>query len=342
MKKILFLVPRYAPAVGGVEKHTAHLAQELIHRGFSITVLTTSHQPGLKPSEIIAGVKVIRLPFQHFNHKLQTWQWIWQHRQLFVDADIVHIHDVFWWYYPLRIYYFNKKVFTTFHGYEGPGLPRWQAVWHRRLVEKLSYRTIAVGEFIKKWYGQNPDLIIYGAADQQGVSDKTTAKKNSAVFLGRLEEDTGIMMYLEALQRIQPKINLDVYGEGSFLNRAKKFVQRRKLDVKFYLWQTRVDQLYNSHEYAFVSRYLAILEAMQSKRLVLVVYNNQIKKDYLTMHPASKWMVIAGSAQELAEKLQKLSEAQKNNMIKQAYDWAEQQTWPKLADEYLKLWGVNN
>jgi len=71
---------------------------------------------------------------------------------LIQEADIVHCHDVFFWYLPFRFLYPKKKVFTTFHGWEGIFPPKWQAKVIRNISEKLSFGNICVGDFIRKWY----------------------------------------------------------------------------------------------------------------------------------------------------------------------------------------------
>jgi hypothetical protein len=96
--------------------------------------------------------------------------------------------------------------------------------------------------------------------------------------------------------------------------------------------------LYRGVTYAFCSGYLAIIEAMQMEALVVAVYTNELKKDYLSTHPQADNMVIAGNFVELAEKLKELSCERRKNMINESSSWAKAQTWGKLADTYLDLW----
>jgi len=37
-----------------------------------------------------------------------------KNRQLLQNADIIHCHDVFYWYLPFRFLYPHKPVFTPF------------------------------------------------------------------------------------------------------------------------------------------------------------------------------------------------------------------------------------
>ena len=132
-------------------------------------------------------------------------------------------------------------------------------------------------------------------------------------FIGRLEEDTGLPIYLKAAEKL--KI--------IFLSSVK--------DVRPYIDRSR---------FIFTSGYLSILEAMARKRLVFAVYDNPLKEDYLKMSPMADKMIIVGSADELLEKVKEhLQQPQKEKeLIEKAYQWAKKQTWEKVADLYEKLW----
>jgi len=338
MKTVVFLSPKYFPATGGVEKHVAGLSQELLKKGFKVIVLTVQHQLDLPLSEDIDGVWVERIPFTKIDQKLATWRWIWSKRDILKKADIIHAHDVFWWYLPLRFWFFKKPIFTTFHGYEGGESPRWQAVVHRRVVEKLSKKTLAVGDFIKKWYGQKSDEVTYGAADGEKPSPSTARKSDQAVFIGRLEWDTGIREYLEVIKNLGQALKLDIYGEGKLKMSLLELVEDNHWPVKFCGLTKNSIKTFNQAKIAFAAQYLTILEAMLAKCLVVAIYTSPMKNDYLSFHPAAEFMLIAGSGREAAGKFLILSERKKEEMIINAYNWAKEQTWEKLAKQYLSLW----
>lgn len=318
----------YWPHVGGVEKHVEGLAAELIGRGYEVTLITEQYEKSLPVDAVRNGVRILRIPYSILKSKRKLWQWIIYQKQFFAEADLIHAHDVFWWYAPLRFLMPTKKIFTTFHGYEGSNQPTWKAVLHRKAVELLSAGTICIGGFMRKWYLAFPNKILYGAANIKPTAPSTNRK---AVFLGRLDEDTGILMYTTALQLIKPTIKLDVFGDGQ----QKKAIDKK---VRVRDWIKVSSKTFAPYRYAFVSRYLAILEAMQAKRLVVAVYNNRIKKDYLYSHPRADSMIIAGSAQELAEKMNALDKETEKSLMQSAYAWAKHQTWDMLAMEYLDLW----
>ena len=128
------------------------------------------------------------------------------------------------------------------------------------------------------------------------------AQRKTAIFIGRPGADTGLDVYR------QIPVKLDVYTN---VPNASRFIPK--------------------YDFAFVSRYLAILEALAAGVPVLAHYNNAIKYDYLAMAPFAKFIHI----------FQYPKKADLNfdpELIKQGQKWAKSQTWDKLAGIYEKLW----
>lgn len=148
--KILFLTQHKRPHVGGVEKHVYEISKRLKVKGES--VITISEED-------------IKYPHIKFLGLLNIWLWLFKNRKLIETSDVIHCHDVFIWYFPFRFLYPGKKVFTTFHGWEGTWAIPLKNILMKRLASKLSYKTIAVGKYIEKYYGIKTDKIIYGAQD---------------------------------------------------------------------------------------------------------------------------------------------------------------------------------
>ena len=119
----------------------------LVKKGHDLTVVTKSH--GEK--SLYRGIKIKRIEKTPDNwfEKFYVWIWFWKNKQLIKNADIVHAHDVFYWYLPFRFMFPRKKVFITFHGYESYPV-RKRAIIVRRISELLSNGNICVGDFIKK------------------------------------------------------------------------------------------------------------------------------------------------------------------------------------------------
>ncbi len=344
---ILFFTRLYYPHIGGVETHVQKIGQELKKLGHQVIIVTEQYDKSLKTEELIQGIKVYRIPVWNKSEKSKKWTiWycLWRHRQLIKTADIVHIHDVFFWYLPFRFLYPFKKIFITFHGYEGSSLPKLSAIIHRKIAEILSANCICVGEFMKKWYYAQPKLITYGAAN---IKFDSLPQKLTAIFIGRLDQDTGIMVYLKALRLLRQKsipLSLTVYGHGRYYAKAKDFCHKYHLPVEFKGFTNQAALKIKDFRFAFVSRYLSILEAMQAGRIVFAQYNNPIKQDYLACHPQAKNMIIFHSPLELAQAITAILKdpRQEIKMIKLAYQWASRQTWQKLTQHYLQLWQQKN
>jgi glycosyltransferase involved in cell wall biosynthesis len=228
-----------------------------------------------------------------------------------------------------------KKVFTTFHGYESYPIKS-SAIRVRKLSEILSNGNICIGDFITKWYGTHPTYISYGAT--QIVKKPSVNDSKTALFYGRLDDQTGIETYIEGFKKIKKSIKdfeLLVIGNGVYEEDVQKITKR--IDFK-----ENLSQEINSHNILFVSRYLSILEALAAQRLVIAVYDNPVKRDYLQMAPFAKFIEICETSDEVAEKViyYLKNPDEKNRKIELGYQWATQQTWENLTSLYLKLWNT--
>lgn len=128
------------------------------------------------------------------------------------------------------------------------------------------------------------------------------AQFKKAIFIGRTDPDTGLDSYR------QIPVKLDIYTN---VPNAARFIPK--------------------YDFAFVSRYLAILEAMAAGVPVLAHYNNAIKYDYLALAPFIKFIHIFKEPEDANLKFDR-------RLVKQGQVWAKQQTWEKLANVYEKLW----
>ncbi len=338
MRKVVMLARLYWPHVGGVENHVLGLCSRLKKRGIAITLITEQYSKELKLKEYHEGVKILRVPYSNIGSKLKTWRWMCQHRKEFESAELVHAHDVGWWYVPIKWIHRSTPFYITFHGYEPRGLPRFGAILSRKIVELSTNGSIVVGEFIKKWYWAKPTYITYGAQD---LKSAPLPQKQSAVFVGRIEADTGIFTYLRALRYLHPELTLDVYGEGKDLNKAQTYVKKYGLPVAFHGLTLKPSEVIRKSRFVFTSQYLTILAAMQTKRLVIATYSSSLKRDYLECHPMKNSMIIAEKASDLVEKMNELHEEDETEKIEKAYEWAMKQTWMALEDKYLTLWQIN-
>lgn len=321
---IVFLSKFFYPHIGGVEKHVEKVSRELIKKGHQVTVLTLKHNKNLPDKTIYQGIKIIRLPYS--TSKWGIWKNLWPHRQLIKTSDIIHCHDVFFWYLPFRFIYPFKPVFTTFHGWEGKFPIPFKNIVLRKIWEKLSSGNICVGDYLKTWYHTKPDFVTYGGVDLDQKQPIPAA--NRCLFIGRLDEDLGMKEYLKALKILKQKYHLSLtfVGDGPFRRQAEKLgrVTGMVKNLEAYLNQSPV---------VFASSYLTIWQALAAGCQVYALYHNPLKKDYLEKFPLARYINISGSADELVAGF-KLGTKQPDS-LRQALG---QYSWEKVANQYLKLW----
>ncbi len=342
MKKILFLTRLFYPHIGGVEKHVREVGKRLLEKGYSVSIITEEKDGKITSKD---GLKIYHIPISANKNlkKFQIWLWLFKNRRLIEEADIVHAHDVAFWYFPFRFLYPRKRFFITFHGYEQYPISK-KAILIRKISEKLAGGNICIGHYIPKWYGTKPSYMTYGATNIS--SDLPLANNNLAVFIGRLDKGTTIMAYLEALKRLKQKgaiISLTVCADGPFRKTAEDYVKKQGLKVKVLGFVSDPEKYLTKAHFAFVSSYLAILEAMAAKKSVFAVYNNPLQEDYLRLTPFSQWMIIEEDSKKLADKIE---QSLYNPMIEKknintGFNWVKEQTWEKMTDLYLKLWDLS-
>lgn len=327
--KILFLSRRFYPDIGGVEKHVLEVGRVLIKQGHKVLVATQS----TGKVNNYQGIGIIRIPKtpKSYSEKVHVWRWFWGNRNLIKEADIVHAHDVYWWYWPFRFIFLSKKSFVTFHGYETYPIKK-PAIVVRKISYYLASGNISVGKFINKWYGTKANYITYGAVNPQSIMNQRIVK-NSAIFIGRLDSDTGLLEYLEAKKVVsekKEKFKVTFIGDGELAYKIP--ANNRKGFARNYL------SLLKSSEIVFSSSYLMILEALSLRKPVFSIYTNDLKHDYLVDAPFRDFIYISNSSNQLAEQVLSYLSNPDNQKIRKGYDWARSQTWDELVKKYYKLW----
>lgn len=339
-KQVLFLARLYYPHIGGVERHIAEISKILTKKNYEVTVVCERHDKTLKEIDRLESVKILRIPIgeSERHKKFFIWKWILKNRKLIKNFDIIHIHDVFYWIFPILFILDRKKIFITFHGYESFPIRLSEKI-QKKIAARYCSGSIAVGEFINKWYKITSNAVIYGGVNRV-INAKLASKKNRRIlFYGRLDRQTGIRIYEKAYNLLQKKgkdLSFAVIGEGDYrLESSNTDVSPFKSDLR--------KEVINSR-FIFVSRYLSMLEAMAHKRLVIAVYDDEIKRDYLVRSPFRKYVDICSTPQ----KVQKLIDYYLDNprketkRIEEAYKWVLDQNWNSVVSVYEKIWKCNS
>lgn len=339
--KVLFLTPSFLPRVGGVERHVAAVTRELTKKGYQVSIITSSPE---KPAGWDLAQVICMPSFTGPLRLAKIWGWLWRHRQLWQQADLVHGHDFpsYYWAWPLRVLA-PKPFYLTFHGWEGIVPPKRTTIFLRRWAERGARGTIAVGHFIAKWYGQRPNFVTYGGVDM--LDHMAPQKKNpkSAVFIGQLREDTGVREYLAAYKKLwsDKKLDtLDIFGDGPLRGDLEASARQDKLPVTFHGVKSEPIKLFGQGRYAFVSGYLGMLEAMAAGSIVIANYTNALKEDYLKLSPFHTLIKEADSPAALATAIVSLQKqpALVTAMAAAGQEFAAKQTWQRVAETYEQLW----
>lgn len=271
--KIIFLTHYYHPHIGGVETHSSNVAKELIKKGHSVTVLTENHTGALKKWEMIDGVKVIRFRYPHVKWLglLTVWFNLWKLRKVIENSDIVHVHDVFVWYKPFVFLFKDKPVFTTFHGWEGIWPIPQKNIKLKKLAEKYSKGTIAVGRYIGKYYGIKATKVIYGSTNYQKDSVTKNKIKDSVLYVGRLQKDTGLPLFLKSLDENKFKV-VKFVGDGEMWKECDKYGT--------VLGFRDATPFIAEAEYLVPGGYLTYIQGISQGCKILVYPDNPLKVDY--------------------------------------------------------------
>lgn len=329
---IVHICPSFFPHGGGVETHVAEVSKELCHRGFEVTIITKSHENHLPEIDSLADISIWRLPTN--SAKKTTWFWMWQHRSLVVQADVIQVHDVWWWLIPVLPFVW-RKLHITFHGWETEWPIRWQAKLHRLIASWTARTTLHVGAWIQEFYWDKPTAITYGGT-LLTPAIKQAIKPDQFVFVGRLAEDTGVKQvcqFIAALKKMKPTTTITWVGDGPLRSDCQNYGQ-------VVGWVTEPQKYTASAQVVIASSYLSILDAQSQGKLVVALFDNPLKERYLETYPGVKWMLMGNQPEELAFELYQLL-ADKTKLTKYLQGMAtfvHAQTWAKVTDVYEQLW----
>lgn len=351
-QNILFIAPNYYPHIGGVEKHIRELAKCLTNDGHRVTIIVEKFDKNYINFEIQDNIRIYRIA--KINKKcLKQLYYLYEFFKkikLFTNATIIHFHDYLTLYnWRFIVYIFlrmmNKKIYITFHGWEGHFPPEKEVIKKRKQCEKIANGNICIGHYIEKWYGTKADIISYGGTHQVDEKASQNDEGNDIVFIGRLDSDTGILNYLKAWKEINcvyPEKRMIICGDGPLKSDLIKFVKMNKLTNVFFKGFVSNPEIFIQDAIiVLTSGYLGILEALAYKKAVIATYDNELKKDYLEMIPESSNMLwIAGNVNEIVLSIKEILKLDNNvrNKILNGYKFSLENNWDKVKNDYYELW----
>lgn len=345
--RIVFLVHRYWPLVGGVEKYIHELAKALLAMGHEVEVVAGAVKEGLQPREDHDGVRIHRFPA--LRSPARSRWWFIRNLSIFRQADVIHVsntHMLEYLWRMLGMLVDRRKVFLTRHGmsYVYP-VPESEKRRARRSLS-LARGVVHDGEFIGKWLGVEPDLC-----PNQGLSPVADdiefvpePPPDSATFIGRLEPDSGIGIYMDGMQTLCRGLgrtfSLHVYGDGSLSTELRRRAVDQNLPIHFHGRTPNAQRHIGDSCFAFIDGRMAIQEAMARRRLVFAAYIDPLKRDYVGTEPFSPYLVAVGSGAELAQQVCHYIDrpGERRTLVDAAFDHACRLSWHRTADAYFQLW----
>jgi len=251
--KVLFIVSRFWPFVGGLEKHVLECAKGLVKAGHKVTVLTTdSLTPNVPKQEIYEGIEIIRKHslFNIPGTRLPIAPGLYF--QLFAGYDVIEtfgciplISDVMFWIAKMKGY---NAVYSHLFDPIGPEL------LFKTKVYKL-YKHLLFNRCIKKDdaittltqdYAEN-SMFIGGYKDvtilPSGVDPMFKVKpwkfqgsktQKIILFVGRLDKYKGVTYLIDLMKYIKtPDIQLYICGKGDESKSLKEQAKEND-NIKFF------------------------------------------------------------------------------------------------------------
>ncbi|MBU3698565.1 MAG: glycosyltransferase family 4 protein [Candidatus Kapabacteria bacterium] len=235
---------RTHPQAGGAETHLHEIFSRLVRRGHEVT-LVVCHYPGAKRTEMLDGMKVVRIGSRNtFNFAALIW-WLRQRQRGSYDVVIDDINKI-----PLMLplvssipvigiihHLFGKSIFAE----AGPiaGGYVWLA---ERLIPTVYRRTTMMvvsestkGECIAEGLPALNLRVIPNGIDSESFP-MTVSEKSSIpmiAYFGRLKRYKSVDHVIRALKIVRtsiPDAHLNIIGRGDDESRLRETVTALRLD----------------------------------------------------------------------------------------------------------------
>jgi len=342
--RVLMVAERYRPAIGGVEKHIEHVVDILNSRGLHVTILAGASSPLLPCIESSEQCMILRVPQGWGKNPFLFCLWTLYNRRAMSNFDLFHFHDTLVLMscgIPLMLLQPRTPRFATFHGYEQDPVPMvWQVA--RRIASRLVRGSICVGSFIRKAYGIHCDLDSIGAVERPGP---VVGGGKGAIFVGRLEEDTGILKYVDALRIVRDRYLIDlpltVCGSGSLDERVREAAFTARLAAELLGPISSPMTVLAKGQVCLAAGYLSMLEAMSTGLPVIGIAKSPLRMAYLkSMRGAGAPISIQTTTDGVAREIARIigDDRLRASLANRGRAFAAKMTWERMTDLYIQLW----
>jgi glycosyltransferase involved in cell wall biosynthesis/protein involved in polysaccharide export with SLBB domain len=230
---ILLIAHKFLPFIGGIEMHTFEVGRRMAARGHNVRVLTGDPTGALPREEIVAGMRVTRVPVYPKSSDAFFAPELY-HEVLQADTDIIHVQGFHTFVPPIaQLAAIRKKApfVMTFHS--GGHSSNWRNLIRgaqREVLRPLIKRAdklIGVSEFEADLFSRTlriprekftvvPNGAEIEPGDEMPVLDPASPL---IVTIGRLERYKGhhrVVRAFAELLKTRPAARLRVLGEGPY------------------------------------------------------------------------------------------------------------------------------
>jgi glycogen synthase len=236
--KILYMVERFWPYIGGVEVASARVLPDLVRRGHEIVVVTSRDDPGLPEREEFQGITIHRLPLMQPLQARDPEMLVSVKKQLLalqqeVSPDVLHVL-----FTGATIYFLGSRrqqdapTLVSFHG-------SWPGKADGFLAQALSsaaWVTACSQSALNDLHRMEPSVRHRSSAIFNGMDPPVLAPTPLCadppvlVCAGRLVYEKGFDVALEALvevARVHPATKLLIAGDGT----ERQALERQATDL---------------------------------------------------------------------------------------------------------------
>jgi len=302
-KKVLILSYEFPPLGGGGAKVVAGLTNEMMKSGYTFDIVTMGYR-GLPRKEVQENITIYRVPCIRINQSMCYFPEMIPYlimafplvlRLVKKNTYILnHTHFIF----PDGVLSCLIKLFTklpfvvTAHGSDVPGynpdrfkllhvllLPFWKFI--TSLADKIICPSATIEKLIHK---NNPKVTTQVIPNGIDVSrfNPNRIKKTKALSVSRLFERKGIQYFLQAHHELKPACEVNVVGDGMYLETLKKLVAEKQIQANILGFidnkSTRLKELFETSSiFVFPSEAenfpICLLEAMVAGLAIITTKN---------------------------------------------------------------------
>jgi len=247
--KIVYVTPKYYPAIGGVEYVVKSVAERLTKIGHEITVLTGEPNTTKPEEEFINGVRVVRWPtwspgdayhIPRLRDELEKFL-----KELSRNVDIAHVHSIHSMFsiYSLSILKngVDKVVITPYyHGTGHTTIRRFLwAFWRKYIKGTLRdciIHTVSKLEasLVERDFGVKAIPIENGV--EEWIRDLKWEPKGYIMYSGRIEKYKNIDLLAKIIKLLNEKYGLDmefkVFGRGPYRDKLEELLRFLRIPYK--------------------------------------------------------------------------------------------------------------